>query len=165
MGDHRCGEQVQPESDIAAPRPARRIAHVPAHREAEHRQPDDENDGQHDITDTIGIGPDRRHHQRNNGTSQCCGACGNSDRHHEALPVDPGRCGGDQAGQRNEQHADGFLSGVGVDADDLRRKSGQRQEHTADKGEQKDDRGQGHPPLAGEEFGKQPSGARNQRTG
>src|SRR3546814_4009195 len=70
MRDHRRGEQVDPEGDVAAPRLAHPVAAVPPHGEREDTEPGDEH--QHHRQRAVGAGHsgDREYERSEEQTSE-----------------------------------------------------------------------------------------------
>ncbi len=143
MRDHRGGEQVEPEGDVAAPRLAHPVAAVPPHREGEHAEAGD----QHQRHRQRAVGArhtGNREHERDRGGGERGGAGGDGDRHHETLPVEPGRAGGDERHRADQNRTGGFAE---VLAEDilamLDEEADHRREDAARKGEDEDDAGQG----------------------
>ena len=160
MGDHRRGEQVEPEGDVAAARLALAIAHVPAHSVGKDRKAagkdQAEEKGLRGFPGQAGGGDN----QRDGRAGDRGRAGGNGDRHVEAPPVQPGTCRSEEEGARKNDGAGAVVHAVvGQTLNYLERSRDQ----PADERQQQHDRGQRHAPGLGEVLGHAPRRRGNQQ--
>ena len=156
VDDHRRGEQVQPEGDIGTAREPRLIRRVPAHREQEYADPEQQDRAEDDVLDPVVHAADRRQQQADDQRDDRSGAGGDGDRNLEALPVEPGRDGGDRGGAGSEYPAEYLVVVDRLLADAEHEQEARCSKYAADKRQQQQDRWQRHAALGGEKEGEAP---------
>ena len=163
MRNHRRGQQVQPKSNVAAPRFAGGIADVPAHGKSENHQACTKDDGQDDVFRIVDCtNANHRQDQRHHGHGQRGGSCRNGNRHHKSLPMQPCCCSGYNAGQ-GDQYGTQCLARLRC-INHCYGQAQQAKEHTANKAQQQDDAGQSHAFLQREKLGQSPRNTRDQKS-